>query len=194
MPVAPVYPYIIVLKNQSSRYINLIGFLLTTGSAILFLLEMIAAGRIVVPYLAGIIFITGLLVWNAWRYYGSNKEIYYSKALLIAGLVWTRMPYFEWLIFVFAFLAFLEYQAKLSPEIGFSTDYIVFNGLFKRKYPWASVSQVMIKDGLLTIDFVNNRLFQKEIDSGDNEASEQEFNQWAENQKEKEKEKGDPAL
>ena len=69
-------------------------------------------------------------------YYGKNKEIYYSKALLIAGLVWTRMPYFEWLVFVFAFLAFLEYQAKLSPEIGFSTDHIVFNGLFKKKYPW----------------------------------------------------------
>ena len=43
-----------------------------------------------------------------------------------------------------------------------------------------------MKDGLLTIDFVNNRLFQKEIDSGDNEASEQEFNQWAMKQKEKE--------
>jgi len=188
VPAAPVYPYIIVLKNQSSRYINLIGFLLTTGSAVLFLLEMIAAGRIVVPYLAGIIFIVGLLMWNAWRYYGRNKEIYYSKALLIAGLVWTRMPYFEWLIFVFAFLAFLEYQAKLPPEIGFSTDHIVFNGLFKRKYPWSSVSRVIIKDGLLTIDFVNNRLFQKEIDSGENEASEQEFNQWAENQKEKKRE------
>ena len=37
----------------------------------------------------------------------------------------------------------------------------------------------MLKDGVLTIDFKNNRLFQRDIDTGDNEASEMEFNLWA---------------
>lgn len=154
------------------------GFLLSFGSLLLFLREMIIRNMLVIPYLMGIIFIAGLLTWNLIARYRYDKEIYYSKALLIAGLVWTKMPYAEWLVVVFALLAILEYQAKLSPEIGFSPDRIVFNNLFRKKYSWNEIDQVILKDGLLTIDFRNNKLFQKEIDSGENEASEQEFNEW----------------
>jgi hypothetical protein len=173
-----LYPYIIVLKNESSRYVNIFGFLLTFGSAVLFTREMLSRNSLVLPYFIGIIFIIGLLAWNAFIYYKTDKEIYYSKALLIAGLVWTRMPYFEWLVIVFAFLAILEYQAKRPLEIGFMQDHIIFNGLIRKKVNWSEIDNVILKDGVLTIDFKNNRLFQKETDSGDNEASEQEFNMW----------------
>lgn len=173
-----LYTYIIALRNETSRYVNIIGFLLSFGSSLLFLREMIVRNTIIIPYLVGIIFIAGLLIWNIIARYRYDKEIYYSKALLIAGLVWTKMPYAEWLVVVFALLAILEYQAKLSPEIGFSPDHIVFNKLFKKKYSWDEIDQVILKDGLLTIDFRNNKLFQKEIDSGENEAGEEEFNEW----------------
>lgn len=174
-----LYPYIIVLKNDTSKYVNITGFLIATGSAILFAREMVLKNEVILPYLIGVIFIAGLLLWNAYAYYKLDREIYYSKALLIAGLVWTRMPFFEWLLIVFALLALLEYQAKLAPEIGFAADHIIFNGLIRKKYMWSDIDNVILKDGLLTIDFKNNRLFQKEIDSGENEASEQEFNAWA---------------
>lgn len=172
------YPYIIVLKNESSRYVNVFGFLLTVGSAILFAREMIFRNQVVLPYLAGIIFIVGLLVWNAYLYYNTDKEIYYSKALLIAGLVWTKMPYFEWLVIVFAFLALLEYQAKRPVEVGFAEDHIVLNRLFKKKIGWSEIDNVVLRDGWLTVDFKNNRLLQKEIDTGESEASDEEFNEW----------------
>ena len=157
------------------------GFLLTTGSAVLFAREMIFRNQIILPYLAGIIFIAGLLVWNAYLYYKTDREIYYSKALLIAGLVWTKMPYFEWLVIVFAFLALLEYQAKRTPEIGFAEDHIMFNTLFRKKVSWSEIDNVVLRDGWLTIDFKNNKLFQKEIDSGESEASDDEFNEWIKN-------------
>lgn len=173
-----VYPYIITLKNETSRYVNVVGFLLSFGSAILFLREMVIRQQVIVPYLAGIIFIILLVAWSWYIAKKNNKEMYYSKALLIAGLVWTKMPYFPWLIVVFVILALLEYQAKLSPEIGFSSDHIIFNGLFKKKYNWSEIDNVILKDGLLTIDFKNNKLFQKEIDTGENEAGEAEFNEW----------------
>ena len=178
MPDSSTYPYIIVLKNESSRYVNVFGFLLTTGSAILFAREMVMRDMVIIPYLIGIIFIVGLYLWNAFLYYRTDKEIYYSKALLIAGIVWTRMPYFEWLVVVFAFLALLEYQAKRAPEIGFATDHIMINRLFRKKISWSEVDNVVLKDGWLTIDFKNNKLLQKEIDSGESEASDEEFNEW----------------
>jgi len=158
--------------------VNISGFLLTTGSAVLFAREMVLRDMIVLPYLAGIIFIAGSLIWNAFLYYRTDKEIYYSKALLIAGLVWTKMPYFEWLVIVFAFLALLEYQAKRAPEIGFADDHIMINRLFKKKVSWEEIENVVLRDGWLTVDFKNNKVLQKEIDSGENEASEVEFNEW----------------
>ena len=172
------YTYIIVLRNETSRYVHLIGFLLSVGSALLFIREMVVRNTIVLPYVIGVIFIAGLLLWNVYAYYRLSKEIYYSKALLIAGLVWLKMPYFEWLIFIFVILALLEYQAKLPAEIGFSSDHIVFNRLLRKKYRWSEIDNVILKDGLLTVDFRNNKLFQREIDSGENEASELEFNTW----------------
>jgi hypothetical protein len=174
-----LYTYVIVLRNESARYVNVIGFFLTAGSALMFTREMLVRNQIIIPYLLGVVFITLLLFWNLYAYYRTDRQIYYSKALLIAGLVWMRMPYFEWLVFVLPVLALLEYQAKLPPEIGFSDDHIVFNRLLKKKFGWKDIDNVVLKDGLLTIDFVNNKLFQREIDSGENEATEQEFNEWA---------------
>lgn len=167
-----------MLRNDVSRYVNIIGFLLTTGSAILFAREMIVRNMVILPYLLGIIFIAGLLIWNAFVYYRTDREIYYSKALLIAAVVWTKMPYFQWLVAVFAFLALLEYQAKKSTEIGFADDHIMLNRLFRKKISWNEIDNVILKDGVITIDFKNNRLIQRELDRGESEASEQEFNEW----------------
>ncbi len=170
-----------MIRNTNARLINLFAFALCAMSLILFLKELLAAPRMVVPYVAGIAFITLLLVWNIFKW-KTGKHIYFSKAMLIAAIVWTRMPYWQWLVFVFAALALLEHQAKRALEIGFSSHEIVFNSLFKKRFQWSELSNVVLKDGLLTVDFRNNRLFQKEIDEGEQEASEEEFNQWCRQQ------------
>jgi len=178
----PIYPYVVTLKNENARYINIIGFLLSICSALLFLRELLLQNTLVPAYLAGILFILGLIVWNYIQYRKGDKRVYFAKALLIAGLVWTRMPYFQWLIVVFVLLALLEYQAKHEVEIGFSQNHIVFNQLIKKRYPWSAIDNVVIKDGLLTIDFKNNRLLQKETDDSEEDADEDEFNLWCQRQ------------
>lgn len=147
-----------------------------------FLKEQLAAARMIIPYVAGIVFIAGLLAWNMFRLRRGVATIYFSKAMLIAAIVWTRMPYWQWLVFVFAALALLEHQAKHALEIGFSSREIVFNSFFKKRFQWSGLNNVVLKDGLLTIDFKSNRLFQREIDEGEQEASEEEFNLWCREQ------------
>ena len=126
----------------------------------------------------GVLFIAGVFIYNIYRARSENKEVSYSKALLISAIIWTKMPYGEWLIFVFVLLAFLEYQAKLPLEIGFSPKQVVFNSLIRKRYAWSDLTNVLLKDGLLTVDFQNNKLFQKLVDDGENEATEEEFNDW----------------
>ena len=174
-----LYNYIIVIRNDNKRVISLLGFLLSFISLVLFTREMVAAQTWNIAYLLGIVFISGLIIYNFVVGKRSGKEIYYSKALLIAGLVWMKMPYGQWLIFVFIILAFLEYQARMPLEIGFSSNEIVFNTLFRKRFHWSDLNNVILKDGLLTIDFKSDKIFQKIIDDGESEASEEEFNEWA---------------
>ncbi len=174
-----------MLKNEGTRYVNAMGLFLSVGSAALFLREMLVWQTLVLSYFAGVLFVVGLLIYNGYMGRKPGRQVYFSKALLICGLVWTQMPYFQGLIFVFSLLALLEYQAKKPPEIGFGTDQLVFSGLFRKTRTWADIHYIVLKDGLLTIGFQDNRVFQKELESGENEASEQEFNEWCARQLER---------
>ena len=160
----------------------MLGFFLSASSGIVFIDEMVKSGEAGVAYLFGTIFIAAVLLWNLYQSRKNNK-VYYSRALLIAALVWMKMPVLQWLSFVFILLAFLEYQAKYAVEIGFSDTEIVMNSLFKKRYNWGDFNNIVLKDGLLTMDFKNNKLLQKEVqDDEDDDADEDEFNDYCNKQ------------
>ena len=179
-----VYQYVVTLKNQTNRYIDILGLFLGIFSVVCFSQEFIRStqsGNVSFAYPLGIIFVTIVVLWN--QYYAKKKKVYYSRALLIAALVWMKMPYFQWLTFVFIILALLEYQAKHSIEIGFSDKEILINSLFKKRYHWNQFNNIVLKDGLLTLDFTNNRILQREVeDDDDPEADEDEFNEYCRRQ------------
>lgn len=177
-----VYQYVVSLKNQHNKYIDLLGILLSAASVIFFVRELLIDRNVHFAYLLGAVFVTAVLVWNFVQS-SKGKTVYYSRALLIAALVWMKMPFFQWLTFLFIVLALLEYQAKYALEIGFSEKEIVVNSLWKKKYQWSQFSNIMLKDGLLTLDFINNRIFQREIDDDEeDDADEEEFNAWCRQQ------------
>ena len=179
-----IYQYVVVLKNQNTKYINILGFLLALLSTVFFVKELLQPGQTGFVYLVGVLFIIGVLIWNVYHSVYKGKKVYYSRALLIAALVWMKMPYYQWLTFVFIILALLEYQAKFAVEIGFSDNEIKFNTLFKKRYQWSDFSNIVLKDGLLTLDFANNKIFQREIDDDDDDddADEKEFNDYCQRQ------------
>src|SRR5690348_18432514 len=103
-----VYQYVVTLKNQSNRYIDLLGLLLSIFSTICFVLELIRSSNVIVAPLIGAVAVPGFVIWNL-VLAAKKHKVYYSRALLIAALVWMKMPYFQWLAFVFIILALLEY-------------------------------------------------------------------------------------
>ena len=179
-----IYQYVVVLKNQHTRYINILGFLLGLLSIVFFVKEILDSHDTAFVYLIGVIFIAGVLAWNVYHSMYKNQKVYYSRALLIAALVWMKMPYYQWLSFAFIILALLEYQAKYSIEIGFSDKEIKFNTLLKKRYGWSDFTNIVLKDGLLTLDFANNKILQREIEDDDDEdeADELEFNDYCRKQ------------
>ena len=171
------YPYIVVLKNPVSWQYNAFGFLLNLVSCVFFCREFVFSDNKNLFLIAGILLVIGFLVWNIIRMRKGHK-VFFNRAFLISALLWIKMPYMEWLFAAFILLALLERQVKFPLEIGFSETQVVFNTLFKRRYDWSQLSNVVLRDGLLTIDFANNRLLQREVEDEEDEekVSEEEFN------------------
>lgn len=181
------FPYVVVLKNTSSRAFNVLAILLNLASCVFFVREFIINdGDIEFFLLMGVLVVLFILAWNQYHL-PRRRKVYYDRAYLVTALLWLKMPYMEWLFLPFILLAILEHQVKFSVEIGFSEQQVVVNSLFRKKYGWSQLSNVVLKDGLLTMDFHNNRLLQREIEDDDDEddAPEEEFNQFCRQQLEK---------
>jgi Mg2+/Co2+ transporter CorB len=147
-----------------------------------FTMQLVGSKGVSVAYLIGSVVVLGIIIYNQAQI-AKKRKVYYSRALLIAALVWMKMPYFQWLVFLFIILALLEYQAKYSVEIGFSDNEIVINSLLKKRYAWKDFSNIVLRDGLLTLDFTNNRILQREVeDDEDDDADEDEFNDYCKKQ------------
>ena len=77
-------------------------------------------------------------------------------------------------------MAVLEKYAFKNEEIGFNKDEIYYNRFFSKKIQWESLNNVVLKDGILTLDFTSNKVLQfetDELDDGeDDEVTEEEFN------------------
>jgi hypothetical protein len=73
----------------------------------------------------------------------------------------------------------IEKQVKFSQEIGFSPEEISINTVPRKVIKWNEVSNVLIKDSMITIDQKNNKLMQKEIEGYVTKDIENEFNEFA---------------
>lgn len=171
------FPYVVVLKNTVTRQVNVLGYLLNLASCIFFIKEFLFVLGMHYLLAAAILIVLGMLLRNALRQ-RNGKKIFFDRAYLIVALLWLQMPYLQWLFIPFVILALLEHQVKFPLEIGFSEKHIVFNTFFRKKYDWSQLSNVMLKDGLLTMDFRSNRILQREIvdEEDEDDATEEEFN------------------
>lgn len=179
-----VYDYVITLKKPDYRLIDLVSQLMLLFSIVVLLYFFYLYPKTGVLYL---VFATAILIPAIIIFLKSRRTglAYYRLPLLIAAIAWFYTHANMWMGIVCALAAILEKQVKFSQEIGFSENEITFNSFPKRKLRWSEINNALIKDGLITIDQKNNKLFQKEIDSGVSLQVEKEFNEFCRQQLQK---------
>jgi hypothetical protein len=172
------YEYVVTLRRDNERNVDIISFCLCFLTVLASLFEQIRTSHFSYFLSFAALLISFGIIMNIISAKKGNP-VRYKIWLLIAGIFWIGMPYLQWMIVLFFVLAFLEYQAKYPLEIGFSSHEIVINTLFKKKFPWSDFENIILKDGLLTMDFKNNKLFQKQVlDDDEPDADEDEFNDY----------------
>lgn len=176
------YQYVVILKKTSERATDLLSILLCLFSALTFAGTTLHSRSRWLSLTLAAILLAGLAfnLITARRSHKNSPGVRYRYWLLLAAIGWIAITPTPWVGAFFFLLAFLEYQAKRPLEIGFNADHIVMNTLIKRRFDWSSLNNVVLKDGLLTLDFKSNRLLQKEVvdDDDEDDADEEEFNAW----------------
>lgn len=196
-PFMKTYDYIIELKAPSYRLVNIISQCMILLAILVFSFE---AARIItmtyqVPDIAGIhvkveiprqkviiytFFAVILIAFLAYCIIRSKKNYgpNYRTGLAIAAIGFWFIPGGRIIFCIYIVAALLEKPVKTSPEVAFDKDEIVFNSFPKKVYLWSDVNNVVLKDGLLTIDFKNNKLIQKPVSEDVTIADEQDFNEF----------------
>jgi hypothetical protein len=177
------YDYIVVLKSRDFKSVDTITLLMLLMAIVVLLEDAFT------PFSQASAFPISLsaliLGWTAFtfakRYNG--KTAYFRFATLIAawGLFVTLPTSYAWIAAAYVIAAVLEKQIKFPREIAFDEQEIVFNRFPRKYYQWGELNNVVLKDGMLTVDFKNNLLIQKHIDSQVTPQMENEFNRFCRN-------------
>jgi hypothetical protein len=177
-----VYQYIVTLQNKNRKLIDTFSLLLILASSLLFLGQYFIASDKPLILLIGALVLMGISSFNAYQSIKLQQPVHYNFLLLMAALVWFTMPFYPWLGALFLVLGLIEKQAKKNLEIGFHYNQIVFNSFPRKQYAWKDFSNIVLKDNLLTLDFANNKLFQRETIDEEGDAEEEEFNAYCSKQ------------
>lgn len=174
-----VYDFVITLKRPSYAMIDQVSQLLYVFAIAAFGYYYYMYQKAGVAWLVVIALV--LVTWIITLYKKkSNGIAYFRLGLLFAAVGWVIGPEQNiWMALLFAFAAIIEKQVKFPQEIGFGKEEIAFNSFpKKRRHHWNDLNNVVLKDGLITLDFKNNDLFQKEIDEEVSSLLESEFNNF----------------
>ncbi len=111
-----------------------------------------------------------------------NHRLYDRFAILLLLLSVTAIFFNKWfaaamfLLFIFYFLSKKKLNVIIDPKG------ITYPSFPQRHLAWKSLSNVMLKHGLLTIDFKNNRIIQQYVDEVQTRVNEEEFNEFCSQQ------------
>lgn len=176
-----VHDYVIYLQRPDYRRYDL-------ASTILLLIAVI--GMLFFAYYQSAAWykyfiVAGLIIFQVlynFRELRREETVSFANGFYIAAVAFLLLPGNSALAFItaicFILAAYLEGQLKFQEEIGFDSSGITFNSFPKKHFPWQAFRNVVLKDGILTLDFTNNKILQKEIDERVAVFLEAEFNDF----------------
>ena len=174
--------YKIVLENQKSKIYPLISWLIIGLNFLAFLYLGIAKLTEQIKYpLSGALLLTILLIFSFLK--RDKKESENNKfiiSFIIIFLTWLIMGYYI-PASINLILFFFQNIARRKLEILIADKSITYPSFPKKEIQWDELSNLILKDDLLTIDFKNNKIIQQLIEKTEQTINEKEFNDFCKN-------------
>lgn len=112
---------------------------------------------------------------------GSKKGLLKQRmaSIVIYGLLaiaWAMIN--GWLALLHLLLSFLDTIATGALLVLINNEGIIYPSFPEKKITWEELQNVVLKDGILTIDFKNDKLLQADVDIDTTSTAEAVFNQY----------------
>ena len=179
------YNYVIIIKEPDYKKADAITFLMLLLAVAFFIYTAARQWHSNVYRNAAVmdvILSVFIVLWVAYSFISAAKKgeiAFYRLALFAAAIGWFTEPVNNvWMATLFAIAALLERQVKFAQEMGVDDNGITFNTLPQKEYEWKDINNLLLKEGILTVDYKNNKLFQQEIQSEVSPDLEKEFNRY----------------
>ena len=112
----------------------------------------------------------------------NKKRIYFLyAAILLAAIFFASLRYFV-PAFIQVLVLPLYLQAVRELVVTISVQSISYPSLPRKNFTWDQLNNLLLKDGLLTIDLKNNKLVQQAVDESKTSVNETEFNDFCSRQ------------
>ena len=109
------------------------------------------------------------------------KHILFSLAIVVAVPCWWLAGN-NWAGPAILVLALLYFLARKKPIVQVSQAGVRYPSFANRHFSWQDIANIVLKDGLLTIDLQNNQLIQQPLDENNPAPNEADFNEFCRKQ------------
>jgi hypothetical protein len=176
--------YHITLKNEKTKWYTTISLIAIITNTLVFLyISFSSADKfIAISCAICVLLIAACFAFNAWlERQKSGRKIAHYVMFLIITAQWLVLGFYE-IALIPVFFSFLAGVTSRKLEVTIHKDRIAYPSFPLRNFRWSDISNVILKDGLLTIDLKNNRLIQQSIDEQQSSVNEKEFNEFCSQQ------------
>lgn len=174
--------YDLILKNEKLKTYNVVGWIVVFIHIVIlvFLAFFSDENRLQVAGIAGLVML-GLAFLLMYLFRKTPYSFSVRIFLLICTITWISAE--SYWIAALTFLMELLYTISTRPKLArFSETEIIYPSFPAKKIGWKELNQTILKDGLLTIDMKNNKLFQQMIDESQSKVDENKFNEFCREQ------------
>ena len=171
--------YKICLENKKSKIYSIISWLIIGLNFLAFLYLGFAkiTGQIKYPLLGASLLAVSLIFYFIKK---DKEESKYNKFIVLFIII-----FLTWLIMDFYLTAainlvlfFFQNITRRKLEILIADASITYPSFPKKEIQWDELSNIILKDGLLTIDFKSNKIIQQLIEKTEQTINEKEFNDF----------------
>lgn len=169
----------LVLKNEKIKQYHLFALLIISLNVIF--LGSLAFTNIEIRFRSIAIILLIAVFFIVEKY--SKKKQYNAKAAATLLIILAYLAFqLWWAAFVVAGLAILYIISVRKLIVTVNTSGINYPSAIRKEIEWKELNNMLLKDGLLTIDFKNNKIIQQLIENSNETVDEKEFNDFCREQ------------
>jgi hypothetical protein len=170
----------LLLKNEKKKsYQRITWLIIISNIALLILLSIkgfFSKGEVI-----AIVIMIGLAVFIPLYVKSKDVKIETSIIFIILMTVWISTGYW-WVAIINLVFEIFQIAALRNLIVKVNPDTVIYPSFPQRQIDWKELSNLILKDGLLTIDFKNNKIIQQYVDQKSLTIEEKEFNDFCRQQ------------